>query len=85
MMRFGNTSYSILLTHRRPFRNIKCKHGAPFVDMAQLKLWKEIVVVAPLFLPRVGLQRHLHAHISAAALTSITHLAMNLTLEGKNK
>lgn len=28
---------------------------APFVDMAQLKLWKEIVVVAQCFLPRVGI------------------------------
>jgi hypothetical protein len=30
----------------------KRKHGAPIVDMARLKLWKEIVVVTPLFLPR---------------------------------
>jgi hypothetical protein len=30
-------------------------HGAPFVDMAQLKLRKEIVVVAQQFLPRVGM------------------------------
>jgi len=28
---------------------------APFVDMAQLKLWKEIVVVAQCFLPQVGI------------------------------
>jgi len=28
---------------------------APFVDMAWLKLWEEIVVVAQCFLPRVGI------------------------------
>jgi len=30
--------------------------SAPFVDMAELNLWKRMVVVAPLLLPRVGLR-----------------------------
>lgn len=48
---------------------------APFVDMAQLKLWRKIVVVAPLFLPRFGLAAPAaknESFIAASAASSLS-------------
>ena len=44
----------------------KRKQGAPFVDMARLKLCEKTVVVAPLFLPRFALRHAARAGVSVA-------------------
>jgi hypothetical protein len=53
----------------------KRKHGAPFVDMAQLKLWKEIVEVAPLFLPRLGIAAPAAENESLVAASAASSLS----------
>ncbi|HXG06033.1 MAG TPA: hypothetical protein VNI77_01745, partial [Nitrososphaera sp.] len=53
----------------------KRKHGAPLVDSAQLKLRKEIVVLAPLFLAQLGIAAPAATNESFVAASAASSLS----------